>query len=190
MRMDRFAGILILIAAWLAGGAAAQAAQIEGVRFADSYQAGDTRLVLKGTGLFRYLGFVKAYVGALYVHPDALEGDVLDDHAKRLEVEYFHAIEGRAFGPATDKTMAANLDAEALARLRPAIDRHNALYRDVLPGDRYALTYLPGRGTELALNGKPLGVIAGAEFAAAVFAMWLGPAPMNAAFKEQLLGVR
>ena len=48
------------------------------------------------------------------------------------------------------------------------IDTLNALYEDVKPGDRYALTYLPRLGTELALNGRRLGVVGGADFAAAV----------------------
>lgn len=67
------------------------------------------------------------------------------------------------------------------------IDKHNALYRDVQPKDRYSLTYLPGKGTELALNGEPLGTIEGADFARALYAMWLGDKPMNASFKRQLL---
>ena len=54
------------------------------------------------------------------------------------------------------------------------------------PGDRYALTYIPGVGTELALNGKPKGVIEG-DFAAAYFAIWLGAKPLDASLKAQLL---
>ena len=49
------------------------------------------------------------------------------------------------------------------------------------------MTCIPGRGTELALNGRPKGVIEGADFAAAVFAIWLGPKPLNKSFKAQLL---
>jgi hypothetical protein len=51
------------------------------------------------------------------------------------------------------------------------------------------MTYIPGRGTELALNGEPKGVIKGADFAAAVFSIWLGPKPINTSFKEQILGL-
>jgi hypothetical protein len=165
-------------------------AEVEGVEFDDDYLAESHRLTLRGTGLFRYLGFVKAYVGALYVAEGEAAEDVLADVAKRLEVEYFHAIAGEDFGPATNKIIAQNVDSETLEKLRPRIEYHNALYRDVQPGDRYALTYLPGRGTELALNGEPLGIIPGADFASAIYAMWLGEAPMNRSFKQQLLGVR
>jgi hypothetical protein len=64
----------------------------------------------------------------------------------------------------------------------------HALYRDVKPGDRCSLTYLPGVGTWLTLNGQILGTVAGAEFAAAYFAIWFGQQPMDASLKRKLLG--
>ena len=68
------------------------------------------------------------------------------------------------------------------------IDQLAALYRDVEPGDRYALTFAPGRGTQLLLNGAPLGSIDGDDFAAAVFAIWLGADPIDRGFRDRLLG--
>lgn len=163
------------------------AAEIEGVTFEDRFTTNGTELEIRGTGLFRYLRFIKAYVGALYMMPEVPSEAVLSDTPKRLEVEYFYAIKGEDFGPATNKVMTQNVGAEAFERLRPLVEYHNSLYQDVEPGDRYSLTYIPGKGTELALNGEPLGTIEGAEFAAAVFSMWLGEKPMNKTFKTELL---
>jgi len=39
------------------------------------------------------------------------------------------------------------------------------------------------------LNGEPLGMIEGKDFASAIYAMWLGDKPMNKSFKRQLMGV-
>jgi hypothetical protein len=180
-----YGAILILTIALSAQGA--HGAEIEDVFFADSVTIDDTKLSARGVGLFRYLGFIKAYVGVLYVEEGKSTQDVLTNTAKRLEVEYFHAIKGEAFGPATHKVIAQNTDAATLERLRSRIDAHNALYVDVQPGDRYALTYMPGKGTELSLNGRPSGTIEGADFASALYAMWLGEKPMNKSFKRQLL---
>jgi len=166
---------------------AVQSAEIEGVFFKDTYKLPDRLLTVRGTGLYRHLGFIKAYVGALYVAEGRATQAVLSDVAKRLEVEYFHAIEGEDFGAATNKVIGRNIDSETLEKLRPRIEKHNAMYKDVQPGDRYALTYIPGKGTELALNGEPIGLIEGADFAAALFGMWLGAQPMNKAFKRQLM---
>ncbi len=178
-----FAIALFLIAPQVNG------AEIEGIEFKNSVTVNGTTLSVRGTGLFRYLGFLKAYVGALYVEEGTPTDAVLEDKAKRLELEYFHAIKGEDFGPATDKVIVKNTDMETIERLRPRIDYHNSLYRDVQPGDRYSLTYIPGQGTELALNDKPIGTIEGADFAAAIYAMWLGQKPMNKSFRKQLLGI-
>ena len=165
-------------------------AEIEGVHFENTYETDGIQMKIQGTGLFRYLGFIKAYVGALYLEKGSSIEDVLSDKPKRLEVEYFHALKGEDFGITTNKVIAENTDVMTLEKIRPQIDYHNSLYEDVHPGDRYSLTYIPGRGTELALNGKTKGIIKGADFASALFSMWLGESPMNEPFKKQLLGLR
>lgn len=164
------------------------AADIDGVHFKERLKLNNTTLKLAGTGLLRYWGF-KAYVGDLYLEEGCPIGEALSDRAKRIELQYKRSIKGKNFGPATDKSIAENIDPATLRRLRPRLDYHNSLYEDVQPGDRYSLTYIPGQGTELALNGDPKGVIEGADFAAAVFSIWLGPKPLNESFKKQILGL-
>ena len=167
---------------------AAQATVIEGSVFQESLLIEDTKLDLTGTGLFRYWGF-KAYVGALYLENGSTVDEVLLDRAKRIELEYRRSIKGKDFGPATYKVLAKNLDAKTIDKLRSRIDYHNSLYEDVRPGDRYSLTYIPGKGTELALNNERKGIIEGADFAAAIFSLWVGPRPMNKSFKKQIMGL-
>ena len=186
MKLIKFAVVFTLLATFAS--APAQTAEIEGVKFSKTYNADGKNLRLTGVGLLRYWGF-KAYTGALYLEEGASPDAALSDTAKRIELEYFRAIKGEDFGPATDKSIAKNVDAQTFERLRPQIDHHNSLYRDVQPGDRYSLTYIPGRGTELALNDEPIGVIEGAEFAQAVFSIWLGSKPINDSFKKQILGL-
>ncbi len=169
-------------------GTSAVAVEIQGVYFKDSIAISGTTLQIRGVGLFRFMRVVKAYVGALYMLKGTPSESVLNDTPKRLEIEYFHAIKAEDFGSASYKVMAQNVGPEEFEKLKPRLDQQNALYRDVQPGDRYALSYVPGKGTELALNGEPLGVIQGADFAAALYAMWLGEKPMNKSFKRQLLG--
>jgi len=165
-------------------------AEIEGVYFENTYETAGIRMKIQGTGLFRYLGFIRAYVGALYLEEGSSVESVLSDKPKRLEVEYFYALKGEDFGITTNKVISENTNALTLEKIRPQIDYHNSLYEDVHPGDRYSLTYIPGRGTELALNGRTKGIIKGADFASALFSMWLGESPMNEPFKKQLLGLK
>jgi len=168
----------------------AKGAEIEGIHFENTYETDGIKMKIQGTGLLRHLGFIKVYVGALYSEEGSSAEDVLSDKPKRLEVEYFHALKGEDFGIATNEVITKNTDALTLEKIRPQIDYHNSLYEDVQHGDRYSLTYIPGRGTELALNGKIKGIIKGADFASALFSMWLGEFPMNESFKKQLLGLK
>jgi len=166
--------------------APAGARQIEGVDFPEAHEAAGVRLRLDCVGLLRYRVVFRGYVAGLYL-PDAVPASAaLDDVAKRLELSYFWDIDGEDFGKAAEAILARNVDAETLASLRPRLERLHALYRDVQPGDRYALTYVPGKGTELALNGKPLGTIEGADFAAAYYSIWLGSQPIDEVLKDQL----
>jgi hypothetical protein len=164
-----------------------EAAEIEGVNFDDRYTTAGTSLALRGTGLLRVMVFAKVYVGALYLPEDCPSTLALSDVPKRLEVEYFRSIAGDDFGSATHKKISENVNSKAYDRLRSRIEYHNSLYQDVQPGDRYALTYIPGKGTELALNGEPKGVVEGADFAAALFSIWLGSKPISESMKKELL---
>lgn len=182
--------VIIALAASLGISHPVSGAEIEGVQFDNAYEDEGTRLKIHGTGLFRYLGVVKAYVGALYLPEGTSVEDVLSDIPKRLEVEYFHALKGEDFGVTTNKIIAKNTNSQTLKSIREQIDFHNSLYENVDPGDRYSLTYIPGKGTTLALNGKTKGTIEGADFASALFSMWLGKFPMSKPFKQQLLGLK
>ena len=183
--------LTILLSLTLASNAVAVATPhtvIGNTRFDGTYTREEKRLSLRGAGLFRYMVWIRLYAGALYLPADVDTDDVLKNVPKRLELEYFHAIKGEDFGSATYEGIKRNVDRASLDRLRGKIDLLNSLYVDVKPGDRYAITYLPGRGTTLELNGKVLGTIDGPEYAAAVFSIWLGDDPINQKFKSALLG--
>ena len=163
------------------------AAEIEGVRFADRVRSGDVTLRLSCTGLLRYKIFIKAYVAALYVGDGVAADDVMADVPKRLELSYFWSIGAADFRKVGDEILKRNVDERTFATLQPRLERINAWYRDVKPGDRYSLTYLPETGTQLALNDTQLGVVAGPDFAKAYFRIWLGDQPIDANLRDQLL---
>ncbi len=164
--------------------------EVEGVTFSQRYTDGRVELELGCVGVLRYMRFIKGYVAALYLDDEDAAAKVLSDVPKRLEISYFWEIEGEKIASAGEELVARNVAPDELAELRPQLSAIRALYDDVRPGDRYALTYVPGTGTELSLNGKVKGLIPGAEFARAYFAIWLGEEPIDASLKEQLLSCR
>ena len=170
--------------------APANALTVENITFADSTIIGGKAVPLRNAALLRYLRVIKAYVAALYL-PEGVKAEaVLSDVPKRLELSYLVSIRGPDFDKGAAPVLARNQTPAELSRLQGRLDKLNAAYRDVKPGDRYSLTYLPGRGTELALNGSPLIVIEGADFAAAYFGIWLGRDPIDEKLKRNLLRER
>jgi len=146
-------------------------------------------LPLRGAGRLVWMRMVTVYDAALYLPGDVVGKDVLRDVPKRLELRYHISIKGEKFGESAVPFLEKNVPREELARLKPRLEQLNRLYRDVKEGDRYALTYVPGKGTTLSLNGEPLGTIEGADFAAAYFTIWLGKKPISDTLRDELTGL-
>lgn len=166
------------------------AAEIEDIPFSEQVEIVDQRLPLFGLGLLRYRVVFRGYVGGLYLPRGVEATQVLSDVPKALELYYFWDIEGRFFGESAITLLERTHGPDRVARMRPQLDRLHALYRDVEAGDRYRLSYVPGRGTTLAYNGEELGTVPGADFARDYFGIWLGEDPINDSFRDQILSGR
>lgn len=180
--------VLVLGLALFLSGRPVPASQSVDPAFRPTFQTMDTTLKLSGVGELRYLGLIKIYNGALYLPAEINKRQVLDDIPKRLEVRYVRSFKAKDFGPATIAGIKKNVDPETYARLESRIAYHNGLYEDIAPGDRVSLTYMPAVGTQLEINGTTKGTIEGADFARALFSMWLGEEPFDKSFKKALLG--
>ena len=181
---------VLLFLALIAFGWPAHSVEIEGVNFPDQIRVSEAPLqVLNvyGVALLRYRILFRGYVAALYLPPDASAADALSDRPRRLELSYFWPIAGSDFGSAAEKLLERQLTQRQLDLLKPRIDQLHSSYRDVEPGDRYALTYLPGIGTELRLNNESLITIPGQDFAEAYFGIWLGQRPFDEGLRDDLL---
>jgi len=167
--------------------ASGQVRIVEGVPFPERHEGTGISLRLQNAALLRYKVVFRGYVVGLYLPDGADPGSALGKVPKRLEFQYFWKIPGPAFADAGEEILARNVDAPTLASLRERLERIRQAYRDVKPGDRYALTYRPGSGTELSYNGAPLLVVEGDDFASAYFSIWLGPRPLDEGLKKSLL---
>ncbi|MDT8377293.1 MAG: chalcone isomerase family protein [Desulfotignum sp.] len=186
--------LIAIVGAWswvvffVTGPVYAAVTTVEGTAFSNTVTVNQTRLDLQGAALLRYMYFIEAYTGALYL-PDTADGSLaLEDISKHLVLEYRVAISAEDFARATEKKIRESVSEAEFQRLLPKITALNRLYRDVVPRDRYALTYIPGSGTVLTYNSTPLGTIEGHEFARAVFSIWIGANPIDKGFRDKLLG--
>ncbi len=176
------------IIAWVTGIGHASVTMVDGTPFSQTIEIPHTRLHLKGAAVLRYLGFIKAYAGALYLPKDSDAPQVFDDIPKHLVLDYRVGISAEHFSQATLSRIKESVSRDVFQGLLPKIEQLNRLYRRVEPGDRYGLTYIPGVGTQLIYNTTPLGTIEGLVFSQAVFAIWLGDNPIDKGFRDKLLG--
>src|SRR4029079_15470823 len=97
----------------------ARGVEIEEVVFEDRVRVHGLPLVVAHTGLMRWKIVFRGSVAALYLGEGVSPDDWSVDVPKRLEIVYFWAIDGKAFGRTGDEILAHNVSAEELARLHP-----------------------------------------------------------------------
>ncbi|APX91624.1 hypothetical protein BWR19_00905 [Halomonas sp. 1513] len=184
--LSRIAAVILILCSPFALAQSESRVEVRGAEFDTRLDDDGIRYALLGSGVFRYLVW-NAYAGAYYQDEDASAPAPLSDVPKRLELEYFHAIEAEDFADATRETLRDTLDAEAFARLSDELDAFNQAYRDVVPGDRYALSW-NGSELRLALNAETLYRSGDLALANALFGIWLGSNPLRRDFRDALLG--
>ncbi|MCS6770468.1 MAG: chalcone isomerase family protein [Kiritimatiellae bacterium] len=167
---------------------AARALSAEKPHFARLVEIHGSRLTLRGTSLLR-VGYVfRVYWAALYVGEGIPTDRVLEDVPKRLEIVYLRKISAKDIVRAGNEILQRQTAPDQLEAIRSRVDQINAVYRSVRPGDRYTLTYVPGVGSDLTLNGEWLARIPGADFARHYFGIWLDPRNEYREFRAALMG--
>ena len=81
-----------------------------------------------------------------------------------------------------------NSSAKELKALQERINQFNSLFTTVHTGDEIRLDYLPGKGTQVSLNGTLKGSVPGEDFSKALLKIWLGSKPADGKLKDAMLG--
>ncbi|MEX0385632.1 chalcone isomerase family protein [Spiribacter onubensis] len=186
LRRRVIAGALLLLLPALA-----LSADVEqnGARFSKQIQLDDETLDLSGTGVAKYRIVITVYAAGLYLPADTKTDQVLSGDTPRiLAIEYFHDISASDIIKAARTKLKEQLSSSELDRLEPKIKQFHSMYQAVSDGDRYRMDYVPGMGTQLLFNGKPVGTVEGADFAAAYFGIWLdADDPLSKNLRRDLL---
>lgn len=177
--------VFLIVLFWAAP--ASTSVDIEGVSFEPRRQVIDTELQLNGTALLTWALFFDVYVGGFYLPDGQAESSWTDDVPKLLEIAYLRNFKAEDFASSSDQLLRENLPPEKYSALAGRLNEFYQLFRDIKKGDRYSLVYHPAIGTELRLNGEPLGSVDGHDFAVAYFGLWLGANPIDEAFRDRLL---
>jgi hypothetical protein len=188
LRLLAFASLSLL-----SGAAAAQAVEVEGVKFEPAAQVGGAALQLNGAGI-RTRAVFKVYAAGLYVPQKATSAAALlaQKGPRRVAIGMLRNVDADSFAGALNDGLKANLTEQQLAGFKAQIDALNANLKAVgeaKKGDLIHFEFTPETGTRVLVNGQPRGsAIAGDEFFAAVLRIWIGDKPVDASLKKALVG--
>jgi hypothetical protein len=180
----------MFLAALLTAAVAAGAAPVEvaGVKVPDTETMDGVTLKLNGAGL-RKKAIFKVYVAGLYVETPSKDAAALlaSNQVKSMRLHILRNLKGKQVSDAIAEGFELNSQA-AMPQLKPRLDKLAAMIPDVSEGDQIALTWVPDKGTTVSVRGTNVGTIEGRDFADALFAVWLGPKPVQEDLKKALLG--
>ncbi|MGI9386025.1 MAG: chalcone isomerase family protein [Methyloligellaceae bacterium] len=169
----------------------ANAATCAGIEMPDEIRRGGKTLVLNGMGLrlARFLAFqAKVYAAGLYLpkrSPNA--SSIINVDQPRIIALYFlRDVNEQRIRRSMQQSFERNAG-NRIDRLRNQIAEFQNAIPDLKAGQLLIFSYLPDNGTTVTLEGTKKAVIKGAEFASALFSLWLGNPP-NQELKVGLLG--
>lgn len=180
--------ILVAALGALAFTSTSVAAEKDGVRMPDTLQVEGERLQLNGIGTRTKFVF-NVYVAGLYLEtPTKSAEQVLQsDQTKRVVMVMLRDLDQKSIADAVREGFQKN----AGPNMPKLQERLNTFLGQLPPGfkkgDKFVVTYVPGKGTLLAGEGERL-AIEGKDFADAMFAVWLGKSPVDDGLKRAMLG--
>ncbi len=181
--------IILAAALTLAAASSASAVTVNGVKVDDTITVGNQKLVLNGSALRKKLMF-KVYVGALYLPSKQNNAAAIlaADAPRRMAMYFTFDVDKEKMAEAWAEGLTANTP-NASAEVKTAFSTLSTWMEDMEKGQSIVLTYLPGTGTTVEVNGKNKGTLGGKAVADALLNTWVGPKPgPGADFKKGILG--
>lgn len=147
-------------------------------------------LILNGAGLRKKL-FFKLYVGGLYLTRTMSEpAKVIEENeAMSIHLEITSKLissdnMSEAVVEGFEKSTNGN-SAKFAKEIKTFMD---AFSEEIVIGNKFDFTYIPGTGVIVSKNGKVLTTIKGYEFKKALFGIWLGSEPADDDLKDGMMG--
>jgi hypothetical protein len=163
-------------------------------KFEPTAEVRGTKLELNGAGT-RYKAIFKVYDMGLYTTKKvstpaellALPGP------KRLYFVALREIPGTDLGRLFVKGLSENSPKEVVQKHTLSTTRFIEIFSGkskMMPGESFAMEFVPGKGTQFFITGQPQGEPVGDdEFFTMVLKIWVGESPADRGLKDALLGV-
>ncbi len=178
--------LMVLVLAVVLAAPVLMAGELAGVTMPDQVTVAGKTLQLNGMGIRKKL-WIKVYVGGLYLEKKTHSAEeALNEPGPKQMVMHF--LTGKATKKKMDAAWDEGFEANAPNTSKVKIEKFKAMMGDMHPGDVVTLTFIPGEGTHVIVNGEEAGIVEGDDFGKAVFSIYLGPEPPTEDLKDGLLG--
>jgi hypothetical protein len=162
-------------------------------KFDSTAQLGGSTLQLNGKGTRVRLVF-KAYDMGLYTtkHVGTAAELLALQGPKRLQFTALRELPGTDLGRLFLRGISDNTPSAQLTRHTLATNRLIEIFSGkakLVPGDTFAMDFVPGKGTQFYIQGQAQGEpIGDDEFFTLVLKIWFGESPADAQLRDALLG--
>ncbi|WP_454255772.1 chalcone isomerase family protein [Pseudomonas sp. Marseille-Q8238] len=178
---------LLLALVLLTGSNHLLADRLSEAAFSGTQDVYGSTVALKNQAVLDYL-WVDVYAAAFYAPPTLTPRQAIAQQSPlRLELYYFRSIKRSDVIKAAWITLKRQHEPARLGPLRRDIDALHAAFRDIQPGDRYALNYSAEDGLSLQRNDETLYQNANPELARAYLGIWLAENGLSDTLRKQLL---
>ena len=173
--------------------ARAQTTEVAGVKYDQSLQVANARLLLNGAGI-RYKAVFKVYTAGLYLGSKAstTEAVLATPGPRRMHIVMLRDIDANELGKLFTRGMQDNSPREEFSKSIAGTIRLSELFsakKKLVAGDSFSVDYVPGQGTTVLINGKAsIDPIKEPEFFTSLLRIWLGNNPADGQLKDALLG--
>jgi len=188
MKQRAFAVAVLLLFA----SKSALAGECMGVKMADRASVGGRELVLNGMGVREATVLnIDVYVAGLYLEQRSTDGEQIagSEQAKQMRLTFVRDVTRADMVDSIEKGFRSGAGA-GYEKLASRFEQLKRAIPALKSGDTFFATYRPGSGLEVRHGQKHLVTLAGADFARAMFLIWLGKKPPNQGLKTGLLGGR
>lgn len=173
----------------------AVAAEINGVKFADTVKVGGSDLKLNGLGMRTKVVF-KVYAAGLYLtEKKTTPADILAVQGpRRVTLVMMRDLTSDEFGQAFMTGLNNNLSQAEKTKIVSQISKFGEMFASIeslKKGDVLNIDWIPSSGTQTELNGKKIGeTVPDVAFYNAILRIWIGDKPADSSLKPALLGAK
>jgi Chalcone isomerase-like len=173
--------------------AVAQTVEVAGVKYEPSIPLGGAKLLLNGAGV-RYKAVFKVYTAGLYLNAKASTPDAVlaNSGPRRMHIVMLRDIDANELGKLFIQGIEQNTSRDEFAQAIPGTLRLGEIFatkKKLVSGEFFSIDWLPGTGTVILVDGKPVGEpIKEPEFFNALMKIWFGKSPADYQLKDALLG--